>query len=59
MIAIIPAGAFVDFVSDALVVSVVSNILAGAPKTVGAAFLCSVPLALIQVKRRWTLETPR
>jgi hypothetical protein len=59
MIAVIPAGAFVDFMSDTLVVSLASNVLAGAQRTVGVALLCSVPFALIQVKRRWTLGTPR
>ncbi len=58
MIAFLPAGAFVDFMNDALVVSFASNVLVGAQKIVGVALLCSVPLALIQVKRRWTLKTP-
>lgn len=58
MIAFLPVGAFVDFTSDALVILLASNILVGPLKTVGAAFICSIPPALIQVKRRWTLELP-
>jgi hypothetical protein len=58
MIAVLPTGAFVDLMSDLLVVSLASNILVGPQKIVGVALVCSVPFALIQVKRRWTLEVP-
>lgn len=58
VIVVLPTGALVDFTSDALVVSLTSDVLVGAQKTVSIALLCSIPLALILVKRRWTLETP-
>jgi hypothetical protein len=58
MIAFLPTGAFVDFMSDVLVVSAASNILVGSQKIVGVALVCSVPFALVQVKRRWTLDVP-
>ena len=58
MIAVLPAGAFVDSMSDALVISLASDILVGPQKIVGVALVCSVPFALIQVKRRWTLVVP-
>lgn len=55
MVAFLPMGAFVDFSSDVLVVSLASDILAGPQKAVTVALVCAIPFALLQVKRRWTL----
>ena len=59
LIAILPAGAFVDFVSDILVVSLASDILAGATKTVALSLACSVPFAIILTIERWSVPPRR
>jgi len=56
MLAVLPIGACVDLMSDVLVVSLASNALVGSQKIVGVALVCAIPFALINVKRRWTLE---
>lgn len=58
LIAILPAGAFADFLNDVLVVFIASNALAGSDRMVLFALACAIPFAVLQVKRRWTLQLP-
>jgi hypothetical protein len=59
MIVVLPMGALADFFSDILVVFLASDILVGPLKMVAVALVFAVPLALLQVRRRWTLEVCR
>ena len=55
IVGILPIGAFVDLLSDVLVVSFGTDVLVGPQKIAAAAVICAVPFALVQVRRGWTL----
>jgi len=55
LIGVLPAGAFVDFLSDVLVLVSKTDALVGPEKIVAVALAIAVPFASIQVQRRWTL----
>ncbi len=55
LVTLLPVGAFVDLLSDALVVGFTSDALVGTQNIVGAALSVSVVVAAILTRRRWTL----
>lgn len=59
MIVVLPTGALTDFFSDILVVSLASDILVGPLKTVAVSLVFAVVIALLEVRRGWTLEVRR
>jgi hypothetical protein len=59
MIVVLPMGALVDFLSDVMVVFLASDFLVGPLRMVEIALVFAVLLALLQVRRGWTLEVRR
>lgn len=55
LIAVLPAGAFFDLLSDVLVVLWTLNILVGPTRVVTLSLACAIPFALVQTKRKWSL----
>jgi len=55
LIAILPVGAFVDLLSDFLVVGWASDILAGPVKTVILSLASAIPFALFLTRSGWSL----
>ena len=55
LIAILPAGAFVDLLSDVLVILWTLDILVGPARIVVFSLACAIPFAFFQTKRKWSL----
>lgn len=55
LVSALPVGASVDLLSDILVISLKTDILAGPQKIITVAFLLAAVFAIAQVKRGWTL----
>lgn len=55
LIALLPAAAFTDVISDVLVVSLGSNLLAGAERILAVGLGVAIPFAGYQAARKWTL----
>jgi hypothetical protein len=59
LIAVLPAGAFVDLLSDVLVVFWAFNVLVGPGRIVLVALVVAISFAAIQVSHGWTLDEKR
>ena len=55
LLAILPAGAMIDLFSDILVVTLSVDLLVGPQKIVLLSLFSAIPLAVLQVRRRWSL----
>ncbi len=59
LVSILPAGASIDLLSDILVVTLGTDVLAGPQRIVLLAFLFASGFASVQVARKWTLGSQK